>query len=1216
MGEHGGKYQHSFSKTYVTHVIATNLPDSKIKNLKRNDKVVRPNWIVDSLKAGRLLSIDKYLLYSVNKRDGNVLSFQSLKTKQPSLDSGFGSESLPAPSKHANDITTDNADIIDQDSNKTCHQQPILSKHDYSTKPKSTIKSPLKAGQDNFISEYYTHSRLHHLSMWKAELKKFTDSIQKKRVSSTKTVPSHFSRQTLIMHVDLDSFFVSVSLKLNSELRGKPVAVCHSTSQGPNTGSSSSFSEIASCNYEARQYGCRNGMMLNRAKSLCPNLICVPYQFEEYRDVSQKFYEVLASHTTFIEAVSCDEALMDISKLISGEDDNEVKELAEKIRSEVLESTGCTASCGIGNSVLIARLATRRAKPDGVHYVLDNDIPEFIACQKVIDLPGIGRAQGEKFTALNIQTCKELQMLSLTQLQKEFGPKQGDTLYKFCRGKDDRGLKLEHERKSVSAEINYGMRFKEYEEVDRFMKELSQEVSKRLKEVSKKGSQITLKVMIRKKDAMDPAKYMGHGICDHFSKGVSLPEPTSDPLVISKNCVSILKTQKIPASDLRGIGIQMTKLCDSSSASTSNTLMKFAQKVTAEQLHQRDRIVKASEKVPSQPPKTVKEKRLPSINTFIRRHDDDGSGNHQQQNLFQQLSPKKNPPLPNISVDQHASPPQPDIGNQPETKGADSTSFQDISMSQWDPDVLSELPEHIQQELKQQMKIHKTLTTSSVPSKINTSPSTSKTSKANTNSPSAKSRSNAKIYANQNHKNIFKKGRGRPKKIDKIFTDSNKYGTILDTMSATRLVKSTKGPQEVVEEIQTNTASQRPGFLSPERVDMDVLNELPEEIRNQIWNDLKKTSVNFKKPKSNHQPVASSLSTLPGRCSTTSTSTTIGNTKNVNQLPSSSTSKHGHSPAKQNSIQKDTFSSSSLNKDVSNHLSVEQASGLVKASSTGSSAASPIRINTGSATLIQRQVIPDIVSPSQLDASFLRALPEKMRAEILEESRNVKKKRPSDDIISIGKRTKTVASCDERLPDLEIAESADSNDKQKTCVEDMMLLSPSAMDQSVLEALPNTIRNEILNESKQRKISRDQFTIQSKQQTAKLISTDNRIAKENIFPINDDLERRAEKLIQVLPAFHGAKTYEEVKSLLREWTTECDDVPDTEDVEEVERYFHELLNSYNMETLFLLLKFTKRLFTSKPLKWHEAFNELHSKTQETIKLMYNGKLPVDPFNLD
>ena len=77
-----------------------------------------------------------------------------------------------------------------------------------------------------------------------------------------------------------------------------------------------SFSEIASCSYEARRYGLHNGMMLNKAKHLCPQLVCVPYYFDEYRNVSEKFYEILSGFTCNIQAVSCDEALVDITDLV------------------------------------------------------------------------------------------------------------------------------------------------------------------------------------------------------------------------------------------------------------------------------------------------------------------------------------------------------------------------------------------------------------------------------------------------------------------------------------------------------------------------------------------------------------------------------------------------------------------------------------------------------------------------------------------------------------------------------------------------------------------------------------------------------------------------------------------------------------------------------------------------------------------------------------
>ena len=77
-----------------------------------------------------------------------------------------------------------------------------------------------------------------------------------------------------------------------------------------------SMSEIASCSYEARSMGVRNGMFVGTARVKCPALTCVPYYFESYRTVSQKFYEILVSYTSEIEAVSCDEALLDISDLI------------------------------------------------------------------------------------------------------------------------------------------------------------------------------------------------------------------------------------------------------------------------------------------------------------------------------------------------------------------------------------------------------------------------------------------------------------------------------------------------------------------------------------------------------------------------------------------------------------------------------------------------------------------------------------------------------------------------------------------------------------------------------------------------------------------------------------------------------------------------------------------------------------------------------------
>ena len=166
-----------------------------------------------SVSAGKLLPVDKYLLYSVNKRDGTKLKFRGAGVKTSldgdSLDS---CKSIISKISNSEDAFKGGELFV-----------PHLSKHEYNRKANPS----LKAGDPNFISEYYAHSRLHHLSMWKAELKKFTADIQKrKKLFVGEPVKKNPDR--LVMHVDMDSFFVSVALTVDQSLKGKPIAVCHS----------------------------------------------------------------------------------------------------------------------------------------------------------------------------------------------------------------------------------------------------------------------------------------------------------------------------------------------------------------------------------------------------------------------------------------------------------------------------------------------------------------------------------------------------------------------------------------------------------------------------------------------------------------------------------------------------------------------------------------------------------------------------------------------------------------------------------------------------------------------------------------------------------------------------------------------------------------------------------------------------------------------------
>ncbi|KAG2229942.1 hypothetical protein INT48_001208, partial [Thamnidium elegans] len=492
--QHGGDYQHYLKKSSVTHIIATNLTNSKIQEF-RAYKVVLPEWITKSIESKQLLPWQNFRLVSQSTAQKELM---------------FTGESL-------------NKNIL---SNEWVR--------------KTTTVNP------EFIKRYYENSRLHHLSVWKGELKEIVTKLQENNLPKKRKIMEDGPR--VFMHVDFDCFFASVGIRDRPELKNKPVAVSHSKGF---CGDSSS--DIASCNYIARTFNIRNGMTVGTAKQLCPQLHVIPYEFEEYRSVSEKFYEILFQYADIMQAVSVDEAILQLN----GYHDT----LATKIRAEIRETTGCEASIGIGPNILLARLSTKRAKPAGQFYCqTQDDIESLLENTSVSELPGVGYAITQKLKDLNIETITEVRKISKSELQAKLGAKMGQTLFNYSRGIDDRELTTNQKRQSVSAEVNWGLRFEDEENEKTFIEGLSKEVSDRLIKLGLRGKTITLKLMKRKQDATEAAKHLGHGKVDSFSKSNTLANYTDDPTIINKCAYSLLKSFQISFSDVRGIGIQVTRL--------------------------------------------------------------------------------------------------------------------------------------------------------------------------------------------------------------------------------------------------------------------------------------------------------------------------------------------------------------------------------------------------------------------------------------------------------------------------------------------------------------------------------------------------------------------------------------------------------------------------------------------------------------------------------
>jgi len=151
------------------------------------------------------------------------------------------------------------------------------------------------------------------------------------------------------------------------------------------------------------------------------------------------------------QAVSVDEALLDISSICNGAPE----ELAQSIRDQVREKTQCEVSIGVGKNILLAKLALRKAKPAGQYLLKAEDALEFMQNLDVQDLPGVGWKLSEKLEeVMGIRTVGEVRTKSMNELKEKLGPKTGEKLYEFARGIDHTEVGEIVQRKSVSVEVN------------------------------------------------------------------------------------------------------------------------------------------------------------------------------------------------------------------------------------------------------------------------------------------------------------------------------------------------------------------------------------------------------------------------------------------------------------------------------------------------------------------------------------------------------------------------------------------------------------------------------------------------------------------------------------------------------------------------------------------------------------------------------------------
>lgn len=249
--------------------------------------------------------------------------------------------------------------------------------------------------------------------------------------------------QRKIIHFDLDCFYAAVEMRDNPKLRHVPLAI---------GGPPNSRSVLCTSNYLARKFGVRSAMSSYQAVKKCPQLVIMPPNFSKYKVESQRVHKIFQKYTNQIEALSLDEAYLDVSEITK--DGLTATQIAKDIRAEVFKELELTISAGVSFNKFLAKVGSDWLKPNGLFVIPPRNRERFVRELEVKFIFGIGNKSQAKLKELKILTCEDLQKKSFAELKSIFGNRYMDIFY-YAHGFDFRPVEASSERKSVTTEETF-----------------------------------------------------------------------------------------------------------------------------------------------------------------------------------------------------------------------------------------------------------------------------------------------------------------------------------------------------------------------------------------------------------------------------------------------------------------------------------------------------------------------------------------------------------------------------------------------------------------------------------------------------------------------------------------------------------------------------------------------------------------------------------------
>ncbi|HZB98211.1 MAG TPA: DNA polymerase IV [Candidatus Sulfotelmatobacter sp.] len=283
---------------------------------------------------------------------------------------------------------------------------------------------------------------------------------------------------TTVLHADLDAFYASVEQRDNLALRGRPVIV------GPGV--------VLAASYEAKKYGVRTAMSSRAAKRLCPEAVVVEPRMAAYAAASRAVFEVFTATTPLVEALSIDEAFLDVGGMsrLAGS----VGDIAARLKRDVRDGVGLPISVGAARTKFLAKVASGVAKPDGLLIVPLEDELNFLHPLPVERLWGVGRVTARKLRGMGILTVGQVARVSEPSLVSILGQAAGRHLHALARNQDSRPVEGGRRRHSIGAQRALGRRRRTEDEVLAIVIALVDHVTRRLREARRVCRTVVLRL--------------------------------------------------------------------------------------------------------------------------------------------------------------------------------------------------------------------------------------------------------------------------------------------------------------------------------------------------------------------------------------------------------------------------------------------------------------------------------------------------------------------------------------------------------------------------------------------------------------------------------------------------------------------------------------------------------------------------------------------------